>query len=118
MNKEVKAKWTAALRSGEYKQTEAVLKDDFGFCCLGVLCDLYAKEKGYKWETKSNVPTNDIYTLFGKHDLLPNDVIEWAELPDNSPTVEYQEAVHSLVDLNDNGLMKFPEIADLIDKSL
>ena len=42
-------KWVDALRSGEYKQTRGALRgDDEGnepkFCCLGVACDLYAKE--------------------------------------------------------------------------
>lgn len=32
--------WIAALRSGEYKQTAGTLKDDRGFCCLGVACDI------------------------------------------------------------------------------
>lgn len=38
MDAELKAKWIAALRSGEFKQTRGYLKDDAGYCCLGVLC--------------------------------------------------------------------------------
>jgi hypothetical protein len=45
MNPEVKARWVAALRSGAYQQTHNRLTDHRGgFCCLGVLCDLYAEE--------------------------------------------------------------------------
>ena len=33
--------WLEALRSGKYPQTKGHLRDDTGFCCLGVLCDLY-----------------------------------------------------------------------------
>ena len=45
MNKEIKKKWLAALRSGKYKQTrnqlrEVVADGEDGFCCLGVLCDV------------------------------------------------------------------------------
>lgn len=40
MTPELKSKWVAALRSGKYKQTQTVLRDDLGFCCLGVLCDV------------------------------------------------------------------------------
>lgn len=41
MKKELKDKWIAALRSGEYKQGKARLKtDDGGYCCLGVLADI------------------------------------------------------------------------------
>lgn len=41
MNPELKAKWIAALRSGDYKQGRGVLRSpDESFCCLGVLCDI------------------------------------------------------------------------------
>lgn len=38
MPKELKAKWVAALRSGEYKQGIGAMRSaDDGYCCLGVL---------------------------------------------------------------------------------
>lgn len=37
-------KWVAALRSGEYSQGRGRLRKGDTFCCLGVACDLYAKE--------------------------------------------------------------------------
>lgn len=39
MNKELKAKWVEALRSGKYKQTKRRLQSVNGkaYCCLGVL---------------------------------------------------------------------------------
>jgi hypothetical protein len=37
MDKELKAKWVAALRSGEYEQGEGSLYEGGKFCCLGVL---------------------------------------------------------------------------------
>lgn len=41
MDATLKAKWVEALRSGEYKQAHATLKDDHGgYCCLGVLCEI------------------------------------------------------------------------------
>jgi hypothetical protein len=40
MNTELKTKWLAALRSGEYTQTSGSLRDNDGHCCLGVLCDV------------------------------------------------------------------------------
>lgn len=50
MNPEVKAKWIDALTSGEYSQTKRCLRDKNGYCCLGVLTDLYIKETGQgKW---------------------------------------------------------------------
>ena len=37
MDKELKAKWIKALRSGKYKQARSALVSDRGYCCLGVL---------------------------------------------------------------------------------
>lgn len=37
-------KWTAALRSGEYKQSTGVLQGYGGFCCLGVACAEFIPE--------------------------------------------------------------------------
>jgi hypothetical protein len=50
MNKDVAKKWVDALRSGEYRQARAVLRDGDSFCCLGVLCDLYRLEHGGEWK--------------------------------------------------------------------
>lgn len=38
MDNELKAKWTAALRSGEFVQGRDALHKDGAYCCLGVLC--------------------------------------------------------------------------------
>jgi hypothetical protein len=46
---QVIALWLKALRSGKYEQTVGVLKDDAGYCCLGVLCDLAAKDGGQQF---------------------------------------------------------------------
>lgn len=41
MNPEIKAKWVAALTSGEYEQTRNYLRRvGNGYCCLGVLCEV------------------------------------------------------------------------------
>lgn len=40
MNKSLKKKWVAALRSGKYQQTDCVLKYSNGYCCLGVLREI------------------------------------------------------------------------------
>lgn len=36
----LRQRWIKALRSGKYTQTRRTLKDQDGFCCLGVLCDV------------------------------------------------------------------------------
>lgn len=43
MSKEVAQIWIDALESGGYKQTIGCLRNDEGFCCLGVLQDLGLK---------------------------------------------------------------------------
>lgn len=59
MNSVIKKKWLEALRSGEYTQTKRVLRaansdnSVAGYCCLGVLCDLYQKEVGGRWTPQS-----------------------------------------------------------------
>ncbi len=35
------AAWVAALRSGEYAQTKKRLHDRNGYCCFGVLCEVF-----------------------------------------------------------------------------
>lgn len=49
--KEVIQRWIKALRSGKYKQGKYKLRShENTFCCLGVLCDLAAKDGGPKWQ--------------------------------------------------------------------
>src|SRR5258706_10056996 len=104
MNQEVKTKWLAALHSGEYKQTTKVLKDDYGYCCVGVLCHLYCQEKNVMWENNK---------LFGIRTTLPFEVQKWSGLNRDNPIVENS----SLAEINDSGL-SFNQIADIIEKEL
>jgi hypothetical protein len=121
MTPEVKALWTAALRSGEYEQSQGGLRDRHGFCCLGVLCDLKSKEDGGAgWEEfllASSLPgdtTGIAYSFNGEPSFAPGSVLSWAGI-----IGEADEAIMSfrLVGLNDRGT-PFTEIADYIDKEL
>lgn len=105
-NKAVIKQWVDALRSGEYKQGEGCLKTDDRFCCLGVLCDLYTKDNPEaKW-------AGDTFTSGSEAEdyVLTDDIVKWAGLPDESPSIRYTTLTH----LNDAG-KPFPEIADLIE---
>jgi hypothetical protein len=115
MNQEIKEKWVAALRSGEYAQTKGLLRDANGFCCLGVLCDVYYKETGESiWESEQD--DDDIrFTFDNQPKILPNSVMEWAGLPDNNPEINGRNNYAAV--LNDDGTT-FNEIADLIEKNL
>ena len=110
MNEQVKQKWLSALRSGDYQQTRSYLRNEDGFCCLGVLCDLYGKEHNVEWKL---VDAGIYYEFQDKKAILPLSVIEWAGVEDDNPEI----CETPLSRLNDNG-STFNEIADLIEKHL
>lgn len=126
---EVKEKFLKALRSGEYKQISQVLhKKNIGFCCLGVLSDLYLKEKKLEWI----VPEFGLGLSFPNENLecksLPQEVSEWCgfektdnRFPSNIYIETYlrgNEQSCSLMFLNDNLSMSFEEIANIVEKQL
>lgn len=113
MNPEIKERWIAALRSGEYKQTIGNLRVKDKFCCLGVLCDLAAKDGIGEWQENKNSNRFFSTPLFAASKLLPSTIVSWAGL--NSPRVLIDDS--SLVSLNDQGA-SFSEIADIIEKYL
>ena len=47
--------WVPALRSGNYKQTRERLRDENGYCCLGVVCDI----AGSKWSSYTIYETDE-----------------------------------------------------------
>ncbi len=114
MNPEIKAKWVAALRSGEYKQATGRLRVDDSFCCLGVLCDLHAKFTGTVWWQNENRQ----FEYKGQRQILPEPVIEWAAIPHEFGDNIYLH--HKRICLsaeNDEGV-SFAEIADIIEREL
>jgi hypothetical protein len=117
MDAEVKERWVAALRSGQYTQATGKLRTDSGFCCLGVLCDIY---DGEEWTTHSDIDddgnemeTESWYYLDSNLDVLPYKVTQWAELESDNPKVE-SKGCESIAEINDSG-STFAEIADLIE---
>jgi len=122
MNPEIKAKWVAALRSGEYRQTDrGVLNDgEGGWCCLGVLCDLYAKDVGDEWEW---TPCSDAMRLRTGSTYYPApEVRAWAAFhEDESPVVI--GGIRGSVAVHNDGTghaqrRAFAEIADAIEAQL
>lgn len=116
MNADVKELWINALRSGEYEQGEGALRvrlDDgsYGFCCLGVLCDIYREETGEgEWSLDRS--------FLGESEYLPTKVRLWAGLRDSNPVIKESDDFNSeLADINDNGV-DFETIADYIEKQL
>lgn len=115
MNKEIKAQWLNALRSGEYGKGKSVLRTSCGtkYCCLGVLADLYGKShNGVDWlmefyETEDDTP---YYTIISCNALPPSEIIEWAE-------IDNQDVVHSLMRTNDRS-DDFDSVCKIIEKEL
>ena len=112
MNKDIASRWVAALRSGEYEQTERRLRKGtkkLGHCCLGVLCDLHSKETDTPWDKKEN-------TYLGAHSNLPYEVIKWAGMLGGGELPDTVGGFGSLTSLNDYSNYAFKRIADVIDE--
>lgn len=135
MNPEVKALWTAALRSGDYTQGKGKLsrKGVDGApdqdCCLGVLTKL-AVEAGIAVEVANSDSAIRTYrdgvdgASWAEGSVPPRVVIQWAGLSEQNPTIEgvsfededgEARSVGSLAEANDKAGYTFEQIADLID---
>ena len=117
MKKDIKTKWVKALRSGKYKQAAGKLKDDNGYCCLGVLCQLHAKEtKLGKWITTDNeyYPINYVVGKSVGDVELPTAVMKWAGL---SRPYGISVKGSKLTNINDNEGKTFKELADIIEEN-
>lgn len=104
MNKNAK-KWVKALRSGKYKQTQYFLRNEGGFCCLGVACDLYNSNH---W---------DGARYLSKSSSLPQKVADWLGLRDKCGSYDDSRIDRNLTYLNDQKGMAFNEIADFIEEN-
>jgi hypothetical protein len=118
MYTEIKKQWVNALNSGEYQQTREHLKTYYGYCCLGVLCDLYSKanENGL-WKEENNLFHFETVEGEYEYSTLPVNVSKWAGLDSDNPIIEYGEEKMRISDLNDTG-KSFKEIAAIIEEQL
>lgn len=121
MKEEIRQMWQTALLSGEYEQGNGALRDSKDrYCCLGVLCDLYAKATGKgKWaRTDGSWVFFDSDPFDSSTAFLTDGVRKWAGLNKVIPAVkvpsEY-EAPINITAVNDALGKTFPEIAELIN---
>jgi hypothetical protein len=114
LNKKQFKQWMEALRSGKFEQTNAVLQDNVGYCCLGVACKiLIDPKKLYKEDGK----------IYGG---LPNqhyNAPKWLQEIDE----DFKERTKDINDyygnsgskfitnLNDDLKLSFEEIADVLE---
>ena len=139
MKAKVRDMWADALESGRFQQTTGKLRNDEGYCCLGVLCDL-AIENGVaiKWEggeylvqcpepedPYGEVDEHGQYWVTHGDEDLPQSVQVWAGFSISNPTlVEAQDEVvaddgireraaddGSAISLNDGRGWSFVQIA-------
>lgn len=94
--------WIDALLSGQYTQAQQALRktgSQGGFCCLGVVCDLAAKDGGEKWKGNK---------YSGQPGHLPLHIREFLGL-----TIKQQG---KLIGLNDRYGYTFAQIAGEVKK--
>ena len=112
--KDNRKRWVEALRSGEYMQAQEVLCDGKGgYCCLGVLCEVYEGETG---EVLPKIED-------GRYDVTDESlgnleqVREWVGLRNPEGFFKRVEGVPytSLTLLNDESRWDFHKLADFIE---
>jgi hypothetical protein len=148
MKQDIKERWVAALRSGEYKQatgylSEIVLDDEgnvkevVGFCCLGVLSEIAVADGIIEKRPYSGGDSCMVYGPDTDTGMLPSVVREWAGLDSSDPMIVYthahdddcdddcrytfdegEEYDDTLSALNDDKKLNFNQIADLIEVGL
>jgi len=111
MKEQIKEKWLAALRSGDYKQGKAALRSkDDEFCCLGVLCDVLDSDAWTENPVTCRPYAPDSCLFWGgMFGALPMDTRDEVEITDDEH--------NTLVDLNDDG-RSFEYIADHIERNM
>lgn len=110
MKAELKAKWLAALRSGEYLQARNVLQKGIGEsyegnCCLGVLCRVAGIEPK---------KTGKYITFEGKEDCLS----ERMRTRFGIPLIAEDKLVRMNDGDEDNAPQSFAQIADWIEENI
>jgi hypothetical protein len=108
MNTEIAKQWIEALRSDKFKQTDGCLTNSIGgYCCLGVLCELYNRKYGTEFD--------EFGQLFDEGEILPKEVKDWAGMNTSDGSGFKDTGIYSLADLNDRGT-SFKEISDIIEE--
>lgn len=127
---EVLGLWIKTLKSGKYKQGRGQLRQtrvvdgkcEISYCCLGVLCDLAAKDGGRQW----GGGTQEYYGEGVNYFYPPGVILRFIFLTEKEKsTLNEAECNHlaklrsrELAEMNDGRLASFEEIADHIKKKI
>lgn len=117
MDKQIKARWVEALRSGSYAQGRHTLRSPRDtYCCLGVLCDLAVRDGEGEWfDLATELQDGPHWHVKdGAHGFsqtgLPRHIMNWAGVrPAKQDT---------LIQMNDQEGSSFEEIAQYIEEEL
>jgi hypothetical protein len=112
MKEEIKERWIEALR-GKYKNKKTIgrLRRRDCFCALGVLCDLFTKERGIQWEMSYNGAG---YSLSNSVSYLPRSVRNWSGISEMDGAVE---GVVSSVTINSDDGETFKQAISFIKEN-
>lgn len=131
MLEDVKNKWVAALRSGEYEQCTKFLFDGkSSYCCLGVLCKVLGgsftpvKHPGLQPGDPSRIKWQVVLpdgTVTMKANILPEQITVMAGMRKGNDCGTYlidrkANRHSSLTDDNDQRRLNFDRIADIIEE--
>lgn len=107
MDKEVKAEWVEALRSGEFEQGRQFLRTQGGeYCCLGVLSELSVRRHIIEMHTdKDGITQYDGYFSY-----LPEALRDLFSIS--------SEETDILMRMNDVDKSSFEHIADWIEANM
>lgn len=113
---DIRDKWLAALRSGNYKKGTLRLRDTSDrFCVLGVLCDVVDPDR---WALPApRTPPYPWYSFgLGIDSFLPEDVVELVGLRSkNGHSLDRVNDFPCLSAMSDRKAMTFTQIADIIE---
>jgi hypothetical protein len=116
---ELRKQWVEALRSGEYRQGYGTLRNvNNEYCCLGVLCDIVAKDQPEKFGWKHEMKGDGFLVFYergnpfdtGRAVPIPA-VMTMAGLISSNGTLSCGD---TLTAMNDDG-MSFEELARFIE---
>ncbi len=105
MKKKVFVKWLKALRSGSYIKTCGALRNESGYCALGVLCDISGLAT---WESERDTKK---FQYCGQIHYLPKQVAEWAGMS----STEASKINAYLIIFNDKQKKDFDDLANLLE---
>lgn len=109
-----RVKWLEALESGKYKQNQRALRTtrpdgkSYGYCCLGVLCNLAAQEGVGEWDTKNKDPRLFKYDGEDSVGMIPDTLARVVGLT--------EDELDMAVEMNDHQNKSFKEIAKFFRK--